>query len=779
MLIRNYLLRGTKTEKLVIGTLFLLAASAVTGTYFLKKSDLVDSYGKYTSDLATAIEDMTSKVSILSKLGVLQSQMKNGNKKSAQALLNKAIANEDNISYLYLVDNFNKVVATNTQDSGGMNIDPDSTIQRTNWEMVASREVISNKFGEFGYFRNKQLRIVYLSKTITEGDKTLGSLTAIFRYGELIDSLKIKHGFPLGAKVFLVNDTAALGSTYTCMGIGQSLDGYSVCYNLTLWETIKWAKWSLLIGAVVSALVCGLLFTIFVLINQKLVLPNEYFNAVLKRLDNDQTDKEGLEAIPVPKELMPSLPRLQAIMHSVMRASSVDMARQVAHDIRSPLAALNVALSTGGKLDREETRLLVRHSITRIHDIANNLLEQSRSSSETLKEKTRKRDVHLVSSLIDGIMTEKRTQYRERMGIEITHKQSEASYGIFCEIVPSEFKRVLSNLVNNSVEAMTKDGTVTISTEIENNFAKIEVRDTGKGLSKEDIAKIGQAGFTVKTDGSGLGLSHAYKTIASWGGRITFDSELGVGTVVTIFLPLSESPEWFVGKLKVRQGMTVGILDDDSSIHQIWDKRLQSTGVQVEHFSTPDQLSQWLAGNRDVPTRFLIDYELIGSSESGLELVEKFGIADRSILVTSRFEEEVIRKKCADLHVPLIPKGLAGFIPIMVIDDLDAVLIDNEILVHEAWRFRAELAGKNILCFKNSKEFFSALPAISTATPVYVDLKLDGENGLEVTGRVREAGFSTVYLATGMSISELNLQSAPYLAGVLGKDPPWAKEQVV
>ncbi len=773
MLIRNYLLRGSKTEKLVVGTLFLLAVSAVTGTYFLKKSDLMDSYGKYTSDLTTAIEDMTSKVSLLSKLGVLQAQMKNGNKRSAQALLNKAIANEDNISYLYLVDNFNKVFATNTQDSGGMNLGEDSTIQRTNWEMVASREVISNKFGEFGYFRNKQLRIVYLSKTITEGDKVLGSLTAIFRYGELIDSLKIKHGFPLGAKVFLVNDTAALGSSYTCIGIGQSLDGYSVCYKLTLWETIKWAKWSLIIGAFVSALVCGLIFTIFVLINQKLVLPNEYFNAVLKRLDNDQTDKEGLEAIPVPKELIPVLPRLQAIMHSVMRASSGDMARQVAHDIRSPLAALNVVLSTVGKLD-EETRLLVRHSITRIQDIANNLLEQSRSGSEALKEKTKKRDVHLVSSLIDGIVTEKRTQYRERIGIEITHKQCEASYGIFCEVVPSEFKRVLSNLVNNSVEATTKDGAITISTEIERSFAKIEVRDTGKGLSKEDIAKIGMRGFTVKAEGSGLGLSHAYKTIESWGGKITFDSERGVGTTVTIFLPLSESPEWFVGKLKVRQGMTIGILDDDSSIHQIWDKRLQSVGVQVEHFSTPDQLSQWLAENRDVPTRFLIDYELIGSSESGLDFIAKFGISSHSILVTSRFEEEAIRRKCAKLHVPLIPKGLAGFIPINSIDNLDAVLIDNEVLVHEAWKFRAELAGKNILCFKNSKEFFSALPAISEQTPVYVDMNLEDENGLEVTRKVCEAGFAEVFLATGANCSEVNLESASYLKGVLGKEPPWA-----
>ena len=179
--------------------------------------------------------------------------------------------------------------------------------------------------------------------------------------------------------------------------------------------------------------------------------------------------------------------------------------------------------------------------------------------------------------------------------------------------------------------------------------------------------------------------------------------------------------------------------------------------------------------NQPSHTDELVGYELIGFSESGLDLISRLGISEQSILVTSRFEEDGIRKKCADLRVPLIPKGLAGFIPIEIISNLDAVLIVNETLLHEAWKFRSEQSRKSILCFRNSREFFTVLPAISLKTPVYVDLRLDGESGFDVTKKLSEAGFAQVYIATGADCSRLNLNSAPFLVGILGKEPPWLR----
>ena len=61
---------------------------------------------------------------------------------------------------------------------------------------------------------------------------------------------------------------------------------------------------------------------------------------------------------------------------------------------------------------------------------------------------------------------------------------------------------------------------------------------------------------------------------------------------------------------------------------------------------------------------FLIDYEVSGKSENGLNLIELLGISSQSVLVTSHHEESAIINKCISLNVRLLPKPLSGFVPI-------------------------------------------------------------------------------------------------------------------
>ena len=65
-------------------------------------------------------------------------------------------------------------------------------------------------------------------------------------------------------------------------------------------------------------------------------------------------------------------------------------------------------------------------------------------------------------------------------------------------------------------------------------------------------------------------------------------------------------------------------------------------------------------------TLFLVDYELLGQNVTGLDLVEGLSIERRSVLVTSRFDEEGIRGRCDKIGLKLIPKGMAGLVPIYV-----------------------------------------------------------------------------------------------------------------
>lgn len=98
-------------------------------------------------------------------------------------------------------------------------------------------------------------------------------------------------------------------------------------------------------------------------------------------------------------------------------------------------------------------------------------------------------------------------------------------------------ERVFLNLINNSVQAMTNGGTVTVNANKINNQYKITVEDTGHGISFDDTSKIFDPFFTTREYGNGLGLSFVQKIIQAHGGTILVESELNKGTKMIITLP--------------------------------------------------------------------------------------------------------------------------------------------------------------------------------------------------------------------------------------------------
>ncbi|MGK5082577.1 HAMP domain-containing sensor histidine kinase [Bdellovibrionota bacterium FG-1] len=466
------------------------------------------------------------------------------------------------------------------------------------------------------------------------------------------------------------------------------------------------------------------------------------------------------------------------------------VAHQVAHDIRSPLAALDNVISSANALP-EDDRILVRTAVNRIKDIANNLIDKNRELRTTKPTQgataapsaTEPTTTQLLSSLIDPLISEKRMQFRSKIGVEIDGRIDEASYGLFAKIQPTEFKRVLSNLVNNAVEVLGERGSVALTLQSRGNDIEITVRDNGKGIPPEVLAKLGQRGETHgKEGGSGLGLFHARTSVESWGGKLKIESQVGKGTTVVVTLPRTPAPDWFVSELKLSPGASVVVLDDDSSIHGIWQGRFDSLRVSekqitVVHVSTPDQLRTWINENAAdaLYALYLADYELLGFRETGLSLIEELKLGPQSILVTSRFEEKQITEGCQRLKVRLIPKGIAGFVPVKFaapLELLDAILIDDDELVHMTWRSCAKSAQKRLKSFSTADQFFAAAETFHQSTPVYVDANLgQGIKGEEVAARIHKMGFARVYLATGYEPDQY--RQYKFLAGILGKDPPF------
>ncbi len=101
-----------------------------------------------------------------------------------------------------------------------------------------------------------------------------------------------------------------------------------------------------------------------------------------------------------------------------------------------------------------------------------------------------------------------------------------------------QLKQVFMNLIKNAGEAMPKGGTLTCRTRREGEMLRIEISDTGRGISSKNQAQLFQKYFTTKERGYGLGLSIVQTIVQRHGGTITVESKLGEGTTFILHLPI-------------------------------------------------------------------------------------------------------------------------------------------------------------------------------------------------------------------------------------------------
>ena len=219
------------------------------------------------------------------------------------------------------------------------------------------------------------------------------------------------------------------------------------------------------------------------------------------------------------------------------------------------------------------------------------------------------------------------------------------------------------------------------------------------------------------------------------------------------------------------------MLDDDHSIHQVWHKRFQETKktLMFHDFYRESEIISYINSGASSAALFLIDYELLGSHKSGLDIIEELNIASQSYLVTSRYEDKIIRQRCIQHGVRIIPKSYAAHIPIEVedtLDQCDLILIDDDSLIHAVWKMAAITAGKHVKMYFTPDDFFKDSADLDSAVPVYLDVSLkNGLRGDVVSKEIYDAGFKEIYLAT--ENEKKRFLNIPWVKSVVGKEPPW------
>ncbi|MCX7749644.1 MAG: HAMP domain-containing histidine kinase [Clostridia bacterium] len=137
------------------------------------------------------------------------------------------------------------------------------------------------------------------------------------------------------------------------------------------------------------------------------------------------------------------------------------------------------------------------------------------------------------------------TECLEEFSLKLTRKHTQIKANLPDEILVCcdrlQMKEVIDNLINNSIEAMEANGSLHIEVTLIKQYAVLSIQDNGQGIPKETLPYIFDPFFTTKKKKGnyGLGLTYCYNVVQKHGGQLEIESQLHIGTQVTVKLPLS------------------------------------------------------------------------------------------------------------------------------------------------------------------------------------------------------------------------------------------------
>lgn len=223
------------------------------------------------------------------------------------------------------------------------------------------------------------------------------------------------------------------------------------------------------------------------------------------------------------------------LLRSEKLAAIGELAAGVAHEIRNPLTAVLGFLQLVSELARgkyQDYFDLMSSELNRISSIVSEMLILAKPQADSYER------IRLPEILQDtaNLLTSEALKYN----CELTSNLDISPVHLTVKGNASRLKQLFINLIRNAIDAVkdSSNKTIEIYCCVQQDNVLVQIKDTGCGMSQEQLQRLIEPFYTTKEHGTGLGLHICQKIVDEHAGRLWFETSLDVGTTASILLPL-------------------------------------------------------------------------------------------------------------------------------------------------------------------------------------------------------------------------------------------------
>ncbi len=329
----------------------------------------------------------------------------------------------------------------------------------------------------------------------------------------------------------------------------------------------------------------------------------------------------------------------------------------MSHELRTPMNAIIGISKMLGKYDsdnltdkQKDGLRIINESGNRLLALINDILDLSKVESGKMVLENKK---FVLDDLLINIENIMKNLIREKPINFFINKSLNVSKELFTD--KNKLEQILVNILGNSAK-FTHEGEIVLRIYEKENFLNFEIKDTGIGIEEKNISKIFDEFKQIddsasrKYQGTGLGLSICKKIIDLMNGKISVESELGVGTTVKMQIPLKKPAKLNIPKFKcINPNETILLIEDDNETIYLYSEYFKRNNYCFEYVKDGEAGLQRIF--EILPMLIILDINL--PSISGKEIIEQIKENETTknipIILTTIIDKEEINIPYDDL----------------------------------------------------------------------------------------------------------------------------------